>query len=162
MKCLTTTEVDGWWAKRPELFAENGRTPGRRLASRRVGANFEKAQTSTYAVARAMAGWLQVYDGHVLASVFEYGVWPSSENLHLYYTWRRSQGDHNLLEDAPGHVFLKHEMADLATLLQLAFLFGWGLSCAETDGERAFHVDHDGHGMVIGRSLDDLPLVFPV
>src|SRR5262249_6209516 len=56
----------------------------------------------------------------------EWGIWPSSENWHLYYRLRQSYGDLRLLDEAPGHLFLEHEAEDLASFLQLAMLNGWG------------------------------------
>lgn len=54
-----------------------------------------------------------------------WGVWPASENWHLYYKLRQSYGDLRLLEEAPGHLFLEHETEDVASFLQLAMLNGW-------------------------------------
>jgi hypothetical protein len=56
----------------------------------------------------------------------EWGVWPSSENWHLYYKLRQIYGDQRLLHEAPGHLFLEHEAEDLASFLQVAILNGWG------------------------------------
>lgn len=56
----------------------------------------------------------------------EWGVWPSSENWHLYYKLRQSYADQRLLHEAPGHLFLEHEAEDLASFLQVAILNGWG------------------------------------
>jgi len=56
----------------------------------------------------------------------EWGIWPSSENWHLYYRLRQTYGDQRLLHEAPGHLFLEHESEDLASLLQVAMLNGWG------------------------------------
>jgi hypothetical protein len=53
-----------------------------------------------------------------------WGVWPASENWHLYYKLRQSYGDLRLLEEAPGHLFLEHETEDVASFLQLAMLNG--------------------------------------
>lgn len=58
--------------------------------------------------------------------ITEWGIWPSGENWHLYYTLRHSQGDQRLLEEAPGHVFVGYETAELASFLQVAMLNGWG------------------------------------
>lgn len=44
----------------------------------------------------------------------------------MYYKLRQSYGDHRLLAEAPGHLFLEHEAEDLASFLQLAMLNGWG------------------------------------
>ena len=62
----------------------------------------------------------------VLLFITEWGVWPSSENWHLYYKLRQTYGDNRLLNDTPGHLFLEHEAEDLASFLQLSMLNGWG------------------------------------
>ena len=56
--------------------------------------------------------------------VTESGVWRSNENLHLYYRLRESYGDHTLLRECPAALALRHEEADLVTLIQLGMLFG--------------------------------------
>jgi len=55
----------------------------------------------------------------------EWGIWPSSENWHLYYKLRQTYGDQRLIDEAPGHRFLEHEAEDLASFLQIAILNGW-------------------------------------
>lgn len=57
--------------------------------------------------------------------VTTWGIWPGSENLHLFYRLRESYGERRKLFDAPGHCFAKHESADLATFIQLALTSGW-------------------------------------
>ena len=61
-----------------------------------------------------------------LLFVTEWGIWPSTENWHLYYKLRQTYGDNRLLADAPGHLFLEYEVEDLASFLQLSMLNGWG------------------------------------
>jgi hypothetical protein len=58
--------------------------------------------------------------------ITEWGIWPNSENWHLYYKLRQTYGDYRLLQEAPGHLFLEYEVEDLASLLQVAMLNGWG------------------------------------
>ncbi|MGH7485542.1 MAG: hypothetical protein ACREMY_08050 [bacterium] len=58
--------------------------------------------------------------------ITEWGIWPSSENWHLYYKLRQTYGDYRLLDEAPGHLFLEHETEDLSSFLQVAMLNGWG------------------------------------
>jgi hypothetical protein len=53
------------------------------------------------------------------------GVWGSSENWHVFYRLRDSYHERRPLDEAPGHVFLRHEAADLATFIQLALMSGW-------------------------------------
>jgi hypothetical protein len=66
------------------------------------------------------------YRQPALLWITEWGIWPSSENWHIYYKLRQSYADHRLLHEAPGHLFLEHESEDLASFLQLAILNGWG------------------------------------
>jgi hypothetical protein len=76
-----------------------------------------------------IAHWIATeltYRMPALLWVTEWGIWPSSENWHLYYRLRRSHGDHRLLDEAPGHLFLGYEAEDLASFLQLSILNGWG------------------------------------
>src|SRR5205823_4299800 len=57
--------------------------------------------------------------------ILESGIWPSSENWHLYYRLRNSYAEHRLLHEAPGHLFLDFEDSDFVTYLQLAVAHGW-------------------------------------
>jgi hypothetical protein len=66
------------------------------------------------------------YRQPALMWITEWGIWPSSENLHMYYRLRESHGDRSLLVEAPGHLFLEYEAEDLASFLQLSMLNGWG------------------------------------
>lgn len=75
--------------------------------------------------------------------VTESGVWPSSENLHLFYRLRESYGEHRPLADAPGHLFLQHEKADLTTFVAMALLSGWDFYLLPTPIYAAAFVSHD-------------------
>ena len=77
----------------------------------------------------SLAHWIATslpYRMPTLLWITEWGIWPSSENWHLYYKLRQTYGDYRLLHEAPGHLFLEHEAEDLASFLQLALLNGWG------------------------------------
>ena len=76
-----------------------------------------------------LAHWIAselTYRRPVLIFITEWGIWPSSENWHLYYKLRQTYGNNRLLHEAPGHLFLEHEVEDLASFLQLSILNGWG------------------------------------
>ena len=78
---------------------------------------------------RYLAHWIATslpYRLPTLLWITEWGIWPSSENWHLYYKLRQTYGDFRLLQEAPGHLFLEYETEDLASFLQLAMLNGWG------------------------------------
>ena len=95
---------------------------------------------------RYLSHWMATslpYQRPALLWMTEWGIWSSGENWHLYYKLRQSYGDHRLLEEAPGHLFLKHESEDLASFLQLAILNGWGgYLLTEADFVNAFF-SHD-------------------
>jgi hypothetical protein len=76
-----------------------------------------------------VAHWIAqslTYRQPALLWITEWGIWPSSENWHVYYKLRQSYGDSRLLQETPGHLFLEHESEDLASFTQLAMLNGWG------------------------------------
>ena len=76
-----------------------------------------------------VAHWIATSLTHrvpALLWINEWGIWPSSENWHLYYRLRQTYGDQRLLQEAPGHLSLEHEAEDLASFLQVAMLNGWG------------------------------------
>ena len=72
-----------------------------------------------------------------------WGVWPSSENLHLYYKLRQSHGDVRLMHEAPGHLFLRYEASDLVSFLQVGLLCGWDIHLLPTVGYARAFVSHD-------------------
>jgi hypothetical protein len=78
-----------------------------------------------FTIARWIATNLS-YRQPVLLWISEWGIWPSSENWQLYYRVRDSYRDHRLLDEAPGHLFLGYESEDLATMIEIAMLNGWG------------------------------------
>jgi hypothetical protein len=75
-------------------------------------------------LSRYIASYVEPFD-ECLLWVTLFGVWSSSENLHLFYRLRESYGERRMLAMAPAHLFLSHEKADLATFIELALLFGW-------------------------------------
>jgi hypothetical protein len=89
-----------------------------------------------------LASYLEPFD-ECLLWVTLWGVWGSSENLHLYYRMRESYGDRRQLAAAPGHLFAKHEGADLATFIQLALIFGWDFYLLTSPAYHMAFVSHD-------------------
>lgn len=89
-----------------------------------------------------IASYLVPFD-KCLLWVTLWGVWGSSENLHLFYRLRESYGEHRQLADAPGHLFLKHESSDLATFIQLALIFGWDFYLLTSPTYQTAFVSHD-------------------
>ncbi len=71
------------------------------------------------------------------------GVWPSSENWHLYYRLKEVYGDHQLFADAPAHLFLEFEREDMVTFLQLGVSFGWDMHLLPAKGAVRVFLSHD-------------------
>jgi hypothetical protein len=92
-----------------------------------------------------------------LLLITEWGIWPSCENWHLYYKLRHSYSDSRLLQDAPGHLFLEHEVEDLASFLQVSMLNGWGgYVLTEADYVNAFF-SHDEFIHFFAKNSSNLP-----
>lgn len=81
--------------------------------------------------------------GRCLLWVLTWGVWQSSENWHLYYKLRQSSGDPRLLEEAPGHLFLDFEAADLVTFIQVALSAGWDFQLLTSEDYARAFISHD-------------------
>jgi hypothetical protein len=75
--------------------------------------------------------------------VTAWDIWPSSENLHLFYRLRQSYGELRLLPEAPGHLFLRYEAADLVSFLQVGIICGWDMHLLPTVGYAQAFVSHD-------------------
>ena len=65
-------------------------------------------------------------------------------DLNLYYQLRKSYGDHHLLEEAPGHLFVEHEIRDLRTLLLVCLVNAWDADIFPGDKYARGHISHDG------------------
>jgi hypothetical protein len=93
-------------------------------------------------LSRAIAEYLEPFD-ECLLWVTLWGVWGSSENLHLYYRLRESYGDRRQLSAGPGHLFAVHEDSDLATFVQLGLMFGWDFYLLTSPISQMAFVSHD-------------------
>lgn len=119
MRCYTRQECEEWLASRqrqkPDLRPD--------VHVERIDYPSEPYRVFFFAhwIATSMT-----YRMPTLLWVTEWGIWPSSENWHLYHKLRQIYGDQRLLHETPGHLFLEHEAEDLASFLQIAMLNGWG------------------------------------
>jgi len=93
-------------------------------SSKLLRVDFSKS-ANTLVLARHIVSWLGA-SGPRLLWVTEAGIWPSSENRHLYYQLRRSYHEYRPLLEAPGHYFEDYEAQELTTFLDLTLRFGWG------------------------------------
>jgi hypothetical protein len=119
MHFYTPQECEEWLKGRQRTKPDA--TPG--LRHERIA--YPKEPHSIYSFARWIAANL-TYDQPSLLWITEWGIWPSSENWHLYYKLKEACEDRRQLHESPGHLFQKHESEDLASFLQLSMLNGWG------------------------------------
>ena len=77
-----------------------------------------------------------------------FGVWPSSENLHLYYRFRSSYGETSHLDERPALLALKHEGVNVESFLHFAVLFGWEAYLVTSEDYARVFASHDGFGTV--------------
>ena len=119
MRFYTEKDCEQWLGVRQRT------KPNRSSAAHTATVKYPSEPYRVFSIAHWIASSL-THRMPALLWISEWGIWPSSENWHVYYKLRQSYGDRQLLEEAPGHLFLQHEAEDLASFLQLAMLNGWG------------------------------------
>lgn len=107
-----------------------------------VRVRYPESASGLFAMAKEVVGVFEDFST-CLVWVTASGIWPSSENLHLYHVWRRSHGDSRFLFEARGHWFLEYERSDLITLLHMALLFAWDVYVLPTPQSSAVFLSHD-------------------
>lgn len=146
MQCLSAIECDAWLEGRRRL--SEGLIERKPIGEwpRVACVSLESVRAAvTRPLARSLVYWLLIDDpAACLAVVAEHGIGPSSENMALYYAWRRSLGDWSHLESRAGHLLLLHEGNDFVSLLQMGMIFGWDMHITSDSGNAVAWFDHDG------------------
>jgi hypothetical protein len=143
MKTLNTDEAIKW-SKAHGIALDEQRRPARDVPSEFHKARFKIPKEANRhlwfcrLVEHSLRPWTRC-----LFWVTEWGIWESSENWHLYYRLRQSYKNFQLLEDAPAHLFLKHETNDLVSFLQIGLSAGWDISLLSHDGYSHVFISHD-------------------
>ena len=124
MKYMAVSECQAWLDSRGVAIGVNGLPE--RYPSHGPVLRFELPQAPHELVWLCRFISRSLKPRHVsLLWIKEFGTFPSTENLHLYYRPRQSHSDQRLLDEAPGHFFLEHEDADLETFLLVGIVNGW-------------------------------------
>jgi hypothetical protein len=87
--------------------------------------------------------YLLLRNSNVCIYVSGWGVWGSSENLDLFYGYRRSFGENRLLIEAPVHVFERSEENTFVSILSMAFYFLWDVWVFDIEGKALIRISHD-------------------
>jgi len=125
MRALTETEAADWCRKQ-RLTLGGDNLPRWPLATHTIRFPVMKDATRLAWFAGFVERSLRPRDCCLLW-VSLTGVWPQSENWHLYYRLRQTYGEPRLIEKAPGHLFLDYESADLTTFLEVGLLGSWDM-----------------------------------
>jgi hypothetical protein len=75
--------------------------------------------------------------------VTDWGVWPSSQNMDLFYSYRNCLGEKRLLRDAHFHVFTATEAKEFRNILHLSLISLFDVAGASTTTDFRFYASHD-------------------
>lgn len=94
------------------------------------------------ALSRLLA-YLLLRSPSVCIYVSGWGVWGSSENLDLFYGYRRSFSENRPLIEAPVHLFERGEEDAFVSILCMVFYFVWDAWIFDAEGKALAEVSHD-------------------
>ena len=111
---------------------------------RQVGGTYSIPRDSgaKTALSRVFA-YLLLRKSSVCIYVSGWGVWGSSENLDLFYGYRRSFGENRPLIEAPVHLFEPTEENTFVSILCMVFYFIWDAWVFDIEGKVLVRVSHD-------------------
>ncbi len=72
-----------------------------------------------------------------------FGVWPSSQNLELFYGYRRSFGEVRSLSEAPYHRYGAADSLVIECLIDMILYFVWDAILIDTQNRTAVQFSHD-------------------
>jgi hypothetical protein len=75
--------------------------------------------------------------------ITDWAVFPSSQNLDLFYAYRRHLGEHRLLMGAHFHVFTAAEANEFRNILHLGLISLFDVAGASTTTGFRFYASHD-------------------
>jgi hypothetical protein len=75
--------------------------------------------------------------------ITDWAVWPSSQNLDLFYSYRRYLGEKRRLIDAHFHVFNAGEAKELRNIIHLGLISLFDVAGASTTTDFRFYASHD-------------------
>jgi hypothetical protein len=70
-------------------------------------------------------------------------VWPSSENLDIFDSYRRAKGVTRSLGEAPVHIFNSSSEDSFVGILCLALYFVWDGAVFDREGKCLIEISHD-------------------
>lgn len=144
---MLTTDLENadlWFAQKQVVRSSGLRLAVPDLLSRSEArlSSFKAAKVNS--MARSLVGALwDRSPAACMVLVVEHDIWPSSEHLPLFYSWRKSLGLVASLTDAPGHEFNIAERDEMTSLVFMSLCFGWGLLAGDSDCQMVWTFSHD-------------------
>jgi hypothetical protein len=79
----------------------------------------------------------------VCLDITDWAVWPSSQNMDLFYAYRKYLGEKRLLIEAHFHVFTAAEANECRNILHLGLISLFNVAGASTTTDFRFYASHD-------------------
>jgi hypothetical protein len=96
------------------------------------------------ALAKSLSGWLVERNPTTVAvNIREWSIWPSSENLDLFHSYRKYRNEPRPLIEAAFHLFGPDEESELTNILNLGLLFYWDIEAWNSASEFRFFASRD-------------------
>jgi len=140
MKTMSDDECRRW------LDSQPGGGFFRRVDERKYGRELAFALPADTPVKTALARWIS---GQVnrkepaLLWITAWGVFPSAENLALFYGYRASLGEPRLLHEASAHLLFEDDREQLEALLALSLYFLWDVILLDLTDRLVIRTSHD-------------------
>jgi hypothetical protein len=94
-------------------------------------------------------------DSIAVLDITDWDAWESSQNLDLFYSYRRYLGENRLLHQAHFHVFTALEANEFRNILHLALISLFDVSGASTTTDFRFYASNDEGIDLLYRDGDD-------
>jgi hypothetical protein len=82
-------------------------------------------------------------DSIACLDIRDWAVWPSSQNMDLFYSYRRYLHEPRRLIDAHFHVFRANEANEFRNVLHIALISLFDVTGASTSTDFRFYASHD-------------------
>lgn len=84
-----------------------------------------------------------IIESQCLVWISDWSIFPSNDNFQLFYRYRQSYGNNKLLSEAPGHLCMSYERAEIVSLAWLCVLQGWDAHIIPDQGYSSVFLSHD-------------------
>jgi hypothetical protein len=156
MRFMSIDEAATWASRFARTGSSDGHPDGHPAGWHGIRIEFDKEPGHRhYWIARELVRAVGPWESCLLW-ITTYGVWPSSENLHLYYRFRSSYRETSHLGERPALLALKHEAVDMESFLHFAVLFGWDAHLVTAEDYARVFVSHDGFATVSSQNAEAL------